>query len=83
LALHVQLLVFGPVLAQVAFGSQPPWLTRQELTWAQVNPLPVYPTLHAQVLVPGPVRLQVALGSHPPLETRHESIGAHVMPLPE
>ena len=81
--LHAHVLVPGPVLVQVAFGSQPPWLILHESTAAQDAPVPEYPVLQVQVLVPGPVDAQVAFGSQPPRLTLHESIAAQVVPFPE
>jgi hypothetical protein len=40
LALHAHVLVPGPVLVHVAFGSQPPWLMLHESTAAQNAPVP-------------------------------------------
>ena len=73
----------GPVLAQVAFGSQPPWLTLHESMAVQTVPLPEYPVLHAHVLVSAPVDVHLAFGSQPPLLTLQLSIAVHVLPFPE
>jgi hypothetical protein len=72
----------GPVLAHVALGSHPPWLTLHESTAAHVFPLPAYPVWQAQVLVAGPVVVHVALLSQPPLFTRQLSIAVQVVPSP-
>jgi len=58
--LHAQLFVLGPVLVQVACGSQPPFCVRQELMGTQTVPVPEYPVVHAQEFVPGPVGVHVA-----------------------
>jgi len=76
-------LVPGPVLVQVAFGSQPPWLMVHESTAAQDAPVPEYPVLQVHVLVPGPVEAQVAFVSQPPWLTVHESMAAQDTPVPE
>jgi hypothetical protein len=83
LALHAHVLVPGPVLVHVAFGSQPPWLMLHESTDAQDAPVPEYPVLQVHVLVPGPVDAQVAFGSQPPWLTVHESMAAQDTPVPE
>ncbi len=81
--LHVHVLVPGLVDAQVAFGSQPPWLIVQESMAAQDTPVPEYPVLHVHVLVPGPVDTQAAFGSQAPASPVHESIAVQVVPIPE
>jgi len=58
--LQVQVLVPGPVLAQLAFGSQPPPVPLQTLMGTQVWPLPEYPVLHVHELAPGPVLAHAA-----------------------
>jgi hypothetical protein len=82
LALHAHVLVPGPVLVHVAFGSQPPWLMLHESTAAQDAPVPEYPVLQVHVLVPGPVDAQVAFVSQPPWLTVHESMAAQDTPVP-
>ena len=72
----------GPVLAQIAFGSQPPWSTLHESIAAHTVPLPEYPVWHVHVLVAGPVLVHDALVSQPPLFKRQLSMGAHVLPSP-
>jgi hypothetical protein len=81
--LQVHVLVPGPVDAQVAFVSQPPWLTVHESMAAQDTPVPEYPVLQVHVLVPGPVDTQVAFVSQTPASPPHESIAVQVVPFPE
>ena len=81
--LHAHVLVPGPVLVHVAFGSQLPWLMLHESTAAQDAPVPEYPVLQVHVLVPGPVDAQVAFGSQPPWLTVHASMAAQDTPVPE
>jgi hypothetical protein len=80
--LQVQLFVPGPVLAQAALGSQPPWFVEHEFTAVHTVPLPEYPALHAQLFVPGPVLVQAALGSHPPFAVAQALIAVQVWPSP-
>jgi hypothetical protein len=78
----VQLFVPGPVLVQMAFGSQPPWPMLHESTAVQVVPVPAYPVWQAHVFVAGPVLVHAALASQPPLFTKQLSIGAQLRPAP-
>jgi hypothetical protein len=80
--LQVHVFVPGPVPAQVAWGSQPPFPELHESTAVQVIPFPWYPVLHAQLTVPAPVDVQCAVGAQPPLFTAQPFVPTHVIPLP-
>jgi hypothetical protein len=80
--LQAQVLVPGPLIVQVALGSQPPLAVVQGLTAVQTPPSPLYPGLQAQVAVFGPVDVHSAVAAQPPLLTAHASIPVHVVPLP-
>ncbi len=62
------------VLAQIAFGSQPPLPERHSLTSVQVRPSPEYPVAQVQVHEPG-VLVQTPAGAaaQPPKFVRHSS----------
>jgi hypothetical protein len=72
----------GPVLAQTAFGSQPPLLMVHESTAVHVVPFPEYPVSQVHEFVAGPVGLHTALWSQPPLFTRQLSMGVQLLPSP-
>jgi len=80
--LQVHELVPGPVIAQVAFGSQPPLLVVHGFTGLHVLPSPAYPWLHAQLAVFGPVGVHCAVAAHPPLAVAHALMPVQLMPLP-
>jgi hypothetical protein len=63
--LHAHEFVPGPVMVQVAFGSQLPWSVAQELAGAQIVPSPMYPELHVHI-ARGPFAAHDAFGSQPP-----------------
>jgi hypothetical protein len=77
--LHAHVFVPGPVLVQLAFGSQLPWLVAQELAGEQIVPSPMYPDLHVHT-GSTPFALQVAFGSQPPWLTVQGSTAASEAP---
>jgi hypothetical protein len=81
--LHAQVLVPGPVLAQLACASQPPLPVKHESIGAQTLPFPAYPVPQVQVAVVGPVGTHIAVCAQPPLFTAHAPVPVHVLPLPE
>jgi hypothetical protein len=81
--LHAQEFVPGPVLAHVAWASQPPLFVRQLLTGEHDCPAPAYPALQVQEFVPGPVLAHAAWASQPPLFVRQLLTAAQLTPLPE
>jgi hypothetical protein len=72
----------GPVIAQVACGSQPPLLVVHRLMGVHVFPLPEYPGLQAQEAMFAPIGVHCAVEAQPPLLVAHASIPVQCIPLP-